>query len=72
LLSGISMSLAGAIGALVGGQLYESVGPAAMFGWSGVCVLAGLIFFAVAGRRARDLQQATPTPQSFAPVSHPE
>lgn len=72
LLSGISMSLAGAIGALVGGQLYERVGPAAMFGWSGVCVLVGLLFFAVAGRRARDLQQATPTPQSFAPVSHPD
>ena len=62
LLSGISMSLAGATGALLGGLFYETVGPAAMFGWSGVCVLLGLLFFAIAGRRARDLQQTT-TPQ---------
>lgn len=72
LLSGISMSLAGAIGALVGGQLYETVGPAAMFGWSGVSVLIGLLFFAVAGRRARDLQQITTTRQSYAPAPHPD
>lgn len=63
LLSGISMSLAGATGALLGGLFYETVGPAAMFGWSGVCVLLGLIFFAVAGRRARDLQQTASAPQ---------
>ncbi|MEZ4729749.1 MAG: major facilitator superfamily domain-containing protein 6 [Caldilineaceae bacterium] len=73
LLSGISMGLAGAAGALLGGQLYESVGPAAMFGWSGVVVLIGLLFFAVAGRRARDLQQVmSTTRQSCAPASHPE
>ena len=63
LLSGISMSLAGATGALLGGLFYETVGPAAMFGWSGVCVLLGLLFFAVAGRRARDLQQTPSAPQ---------
>jgi MFS transporter, PPP family, 3-phenylpropionic acid transporter len=73
LLSGISMSLAGAIGALLGGLFYETVGPAAMFGWSGVCVLAGLLFFAVAGRRARDLQQITATTrQAYAPAAHPD
>jgi len=71
LLSGISMGLAGATGALVGGQLYENVGPTAMFGWSGVIVLAGLLFFAIAGRRARDLQPITlPTHQSYAPAPH--
>jgi MFS transporter, PPP family, 3-phenylpropionic acid transporter len=73
LLSGISMGLAGAAGALLGGLLYETVGPAAMFGWSGVGVLAGLLFFAIAGRRARDLQPATaPTQQSYASDPHPD
>lgn len=73
LLSGISMGLAGAAGALLGGVLYERVGPAAMFGWSGVVVLVGLLFFAVAGRRARDLQQVmSATRQSYAPASHPD
>ncbi len=61
LLSGVSMGLAGAAGALLGGRLYETVGPAAMFGWSGLIVLVGLLFFAVAGRRARDLQPVTVT-----------
>ena len=60
LLSGVSMGLAGATGALMGGRLYETVGPAAMFGWSGGIVLIGLLFFALAGRRARDLQQTSP------------
>ncbi|MBX3012458.1 MAG: MFS transporter [Caldilineaceae bacterium] len=57
LLSGVGMGLAGSMGALLGGLLYEQIGPAPMFGWSGGVVLVGLLFFAVAGRRARDLQQ---------------
>lgn len=55
LLSGISMGLAGAIGALVGGYLYEAVGPATTFGVAGGAVLIGLIFFALVGRRAREI-----------------
>lgn len=52
LLSGVSMGLAGMIGALIGGVLYDSIGPAAMFGCAGVAVFLGLIFFMVAGRAA--------------------
>lgn len=55
LLSGISMGLAGAIGALVGGYLYETVGPATTFGVAGGAVCLGLIFFALVGRRAREI-----------------
>jgi PPP family 3-phenylpropionic acid transporter len=56
LLSGVSMGLAGATGAVIGGYLYRAVGPAATFGWAGVAVALGLLFFAVAGQRARDIQ----------------
>ncbi|MCB0060461.1 MAG: MFS transporter [Caldilineaceae bacterium] len=55
-LSGVSMGIAGATGAVIGGYLYESVGPAATFGWAGVAVAGGLIFFALVGQRARDIQ----------------
>ena len=61
LLSGISMGLAGAIGALLGGYLYETIGPAATFGGAGGAVLVGLIFFALAGRRARDISATAST-----------
>lgn len=60
LLSGVSMGLAGATGAALGGYLYGVVGPAATFGWAAVWVACGLIFFAVAGQRARDIQMAAP------------
>ena len=60
LLSGVSMGLAGATGAALGGYLYDIVGPAATFGWAGAWVAFGLIFFAVAGQRARDIQMAAP------------
>ncbi|MEZ4861290.1 MAG: major facilitator superfamily domain-containing protein 6 [Caldilineaceae bacterium] len=56
LLSGISMGLAGATGAFLGGNLYEWVGPATTFAWAGSAVLVGVLFFAVAGQRARDIR----------------
>ncbi len=55
-LSGMSMGLAGVVGALIGGFLYDSVGPAAMFGWGGAMVLLGLLFFVVAGRASAPMQ----------------
>jgi len=58
LLSGVSMGLAGAAGAVIGGYLYGTIGPAATFGWAGAAVAVGLLFFAVAGQRARDIQMA--------------
>ena len=73
LLSGVSLGLAGATGALVGGVLYEWSGPALMFAWSGVVVLVGLLFFALAGRQEQALQQATETVQPLpAPTSPPD
>ena len=70
LLSGVSLGLAGATGALVGGVLYEWSGPALMFAWSGVVVLVGFLFFALAGRQEQALQQATETVQPLpAPTS---
>ncbi len=51
-LSGLSMGLAGMVGALIGGVLYDSVGPATMFGCGGVLTLLGLSFFTIAGRMA--------------------
>lgn len=55
-MSGVSMGIAGAIGAVIGGYLYEAFGPAATFGAAGALVAIGLIFFAVVGQRARDIQ----------------
>jgi MFS family permease len=50
LLAAVSMSLAGIVGALIGGLLYDRIGPAAMFGWAGIVVLGGLLFFALSDR----------------------
>lgn len=53
LLSVFSMSLGGIIGAILGGTLFDQIGPAAMFGWAGVAAVGGLCFFAVAGRESK-------------------
>lgn len=58
LLSGVSMGIAGATGAVIGGYLYGSIGPAATFGCASGAVTLGLIFFLVAGQRARDFQRS--------------
>jgi PPP family 3-phenylpropionic acid transporter len=50
LLSGVSMGLGGVIGALIGGLLYDRIGPAPLFGLFGVIALLGLGFFLIAGR----------------------
>lgn len=73
LLSGVSLGLAGATGALVGGVLYEWSGPALMFAWSGVVVLVGFLFFALAGRQEQAVQQTIETVQpALAPTSPPD
>lgn len=59
LLAAVSMSLSGIVGALLGGFLYDRVGPAAMFGWAGVAVLSGLLFFVFANQ-ATTAMAATP------------
>jgi PPP family 3-phenylpropionic acid transporter len=50
LFTGVSMGLGSALGALLGGTLYDSFGPTVLFRVAASCVLAGLIFFVVAGR----------------------
>jgi PPP family 3-phenylpropionic acid transporter len=50
LFTGMTMGLGTAGGALLGGTLYDTLGPAVMFRVAAFCVLAGLLFFALAGR----------------------
>lgn len=50
LFTGMTMGLGAAGGALLGGTLYDSLGPAVMFRVAAGCVLVGLIFFVLAGR----------------------
>src|SRR5690606_6939379 len=54
LFTGMTMGLGSAGGALLGGTLYDSLGPAAMYRAAACCVLVGLIFFVLAGRTQRD------------------
>lgn len=50
LFTGMSMGLGAALGALLGGTLYDSFGPVVLMQTAAMIVLAGLLFFAVAGR----------------------
>jgi PPP family 3-phenylpropionic acid transporter len=52
LFSSIFMGLAYAVGAAVGGVLYDGVGPVSTFRLTGVAILLGLLFFWATGRRA--------------------
>lgn len=51
LFTGMTMGLGSAGGALLGGMLYDTLGPATMFRVAAACVLVGLLFFAFAGRK---------------------
>jgi PPP family 3-phenylpropionic acid transporter len=48
--SGVSFGLRSALGAVIGGLLYQSVGPAAAFRVGGVAALVGIGFLLVASR----------------------
>ena len=50
LFTGVNFGLGGAAGALIGGVLYEQLGPLGMYRWAGIWVLLGLLFFVVASR----------------------
>lgn len=50
LFNGVMMGLGAAGGALLGGMLYDTLGPLVMFRSAAACVFVGLVFFAVAGR----------------------
>jgi PPP family 3-phenylpropionic acid transporter len=51
--TGVTMGIGAATGALVGGALYDSVGPAALFRAAAIWVALGLLFFWAAGRLPR-------------------
>ncbi len=51
LFTGVTMGIGAAAGAVLGGTLYDSVGPELMFRTAAVWVALGLLFFWVAGRR---------------------
>ncbi len=50
--SGVAFGLRAALGALVGGLLYDGLGPVGMFRWGAVSALVGLAFFVLASRPA--------------------
>ena len=50
LFNGVTMGLGAAGGALLGGMLYDTLGPIVMFRAAAACVFVGLGFFALAGR----------------------
>jgi predicted MFS family arabinose efflux permease len=50
LFTGMSMGLGSALGALLGGALYDKFGPVVLMQTAAMIVLVGLLFFAVAGR----------------------
>ena len=51
LFSGVNFGLAGAIGALIGGSLYQHIGPFAMYRWASVGVLTCLLIFIITDRK---------------------
>jgi MFS family permease len=50
LFSGVAMGLRSALGAFIGGMLYEGLGAALMFRWGGISAVLGLVLFILAGR----------------------
>ncbi len=51
LLTGVYFGLGAAVGALLGGFLFDAFGPLLMYRWTGVVVLAGLFLFILTNRK---------------------
>jgi PPP family 3-phenylpropionic acid transporter len=49
--SGVLLGLSAAVGAFVGGILYENIGPVAMFRLMGIFVLMGIVLFLLVGNK---------------------
>ncbi len=49
--SGVSFGLRSALGAFLGGMLFDTLGPAAAFRWGGIAALVGIGFFLMVSRR---------------------
>jgi PPP family 3-phenylpropionic acid transporter len=60
LFQGVAMGLRSALGAFLGGVLYDGVGAVMMFRWGGVSALVGLTFFVLAGKRRHQGGQTGP------------
>jgi PPP family 3-phenylpropionic acid transporter len=57
LFAAVFMGFSYAIGAFIGGYLYENAGPVAMFRWMGAFVLLGLISYLLIGKNEQNLKQ---------------
>ncbi|MFC2026113.1 MFS transporter [Chloroflexota bacterium] len=57
LFAAVFMGFSYAIGAFIGGYLYENAGPVAMFRWIGAFVLLGLISYLLIGKNEQNLKQ---------------
>ena len=58
LLTAIIMGLGGMVGALVGGLVLERWGAVTLFSLADMAALAGLLFFAILGRRVANVSSA--------------
>jgi len=56
LFSGVLLGFSAAVGAFIGGILYENFGPAAMFRLIGSFVLIGIILFILVGKKIMRLE----------------
>ena len=61
LFTGVAMGLRSALGAFIGGVLYDAAGPAMMFRWGGVSALVGLLLFVLASKRLAHSDQRRQT-----------
>jgi PPP family 3-phenylpropionic acid transporter len=59
LFSGVLLGLSAAMGAFIGGFLFENIGPAAMFRVTGFFVLMGIALFFLIGNRIMGLESPT-------------
>ncbi len=60
LFAGVNFGLAGAVGALIGGSLYQHIGPLAMYRWAGIGVLTGLLIFILLDRLSTTTASSNP------------
>jgi PPP family 3-phenylpropionic acid transporter len=56
LFSGVLLGLSAAVGAFIGGFLYENIGPVAMFRLIGFLVLLGIVLFLLIGKKIIKLE----------------